>query len=781
MMKNFLRSCLFAGALLFACHPTDAGPLDGTQPLEWAGDLAAKMVEGIHTFLDRETAASVERRARHWHRDFSSPEAYEKSVEPNRQHLREILGVIDERTILTSGVPRFKPHSYARATAFDVSYIRDEVLPDVEVDALVAQPLKKSTTAICLVVPDADESPGQLFGIEPGLSAERQSARLLAESGCVVVVPFLISRDCEFSLTGAGSKKTNLPHREYIYRQAFEVGRHILGFEVQKLIGFLDAIENGSARSSNAEKTATPVVAIIGNGEGGLLALITGALDSRVSVVGVSGYFGPREKLWQEPIYRNTWRWLDEFGDAELASLIWPRGLVVDPSNVPKVDGPPTPPQAALIAAPGRLESPSFDNIQREFNQARSLVGKRQADRRFQLLYPSDQKQSPNESHWLNIIWNEIAPGVNVRNSETPPTLLDERIDPSTLQERHVQQLVDFTQRLVRESPKRRAELWKDADRKSRDPEKFAETTKQLRTQFYDEVLGRWEMQPLPANPRTRQIYDEPKYTGYEVVLDVFPNVFAYGILLVPKDIKPGEKRPVVVCQHGLEGRPQDLTDPGSDHRAYHRYAGQLAEMGFITYSPQNPYIGKDRFREIVRKANPLGKSLWSFIVPQHQQTVDWLATLPMVDPERIAFYGLSYGGKTAMRVPAVVERYCLSICSGDFNEWIWKNTSVDWPRSYMATGEYEMYEWNLGNTFNYAEMAWLIAPRPFMVERGHRDGVAPDEWVAYEYAKVRLLYADLQIPDRTEIEFFDGPHTINGKGTFAFLRKHLKFGVAER
>ena len=43
--------------------------------------------------------------------------------------------------------------------------------------------------------------------------------------------------------------------------------------------------------------------------------------------------------------------------------------------------------------------------------------------------------------------------------------------------------------------------------------------------------------------------------------MDVFPDVIAYGILLLPKDIKPGEKRPVVVCQHGLEGRPQDVAD----------------------------------------------------------------------------------------------------------------------------------------------------------------------------------------------------------------------------
>jgi hypothetical protein len=260
------------------------------------------------------------------------------------------------------------------------------------------------------------------------------------------------------------------------------------------------------------------------------------------------------------------------------------------------------------------------------------------------------------------------------------------------------------------------------------------------------------------------------------VQLDVFPDVFAYGILLVPKDIPPGERRPVVVCQHGLEGRPQDVADPKVDHRAYHRYGCRLAEEGFVVYAPQNPYIFQDRFRTLQRKANPLGKSLFSIIVPQHQQTVDWLASLPFVDRERIAFYGLSYGGKTAMRVPALVKGYCLSICSADFNEWIWKNASLRARYSYVGTGEYEIFEFDLGNTFNYAEMAALIAPRPFMVERGHHDGVAPDHWVAYEYAKVRRLYVDLKIADRTGIEFFDGPHTINGVGTFAFLRKHLNW-----
>jgi hypothetical protein len=242
----------------------------------------------------------------------------------------------------------------------------------------------------------------------------------------------------------------------------------------------------------------------------------------------------------------------------------------------------------------------------------------------------------------------------------------------------------------------------------------------------------------------------------------------------LPKDLRVGERRPVVVCQHGLEGRPQDtIGQPG--YEFYKAFAAQLANEGYITFAPQNPYIFGDRFRTLQRKANPLGKTLFSIITPQHQQILNWLRTQPFVDEDRIAFYGLSYGGKTAMRVPAIVTDYCLSICSADFNEWVDKNASTTNPRSYVNTGEYEIFEFDLGHTFNYAEMSALIAPRPFMVERGHGDGVADDWTVAWEYARVRNLFAArLKIPERTEIEWFDGPHTINGQKSFEFLRKHL-------
>jgi hypothetical protein len=361
-----------------------------------------------------------------------------------------------------------------------------------------------------------------------------------------------------------------------------------------------------------------------------------------------------------------------------------------------------------------------------------------------------------------------LSPGAKITETVQPVLWFGGEQDR---QARQVHELDRHNQWLLTESPYVRQEFLAKLDTSS--PAAFQKSAATYRDLFYNEVIGRFDQPLLPPRPRTRKSYEGKNWTGYEVVLDVFPDVFAYGVLLVPKDLKPGQRRPVVVCQHGLEGRPTDVFL--GDSHFYHDFAARLADQGFVTFAPQNPYLFGDRFRTLQRKANPIKKTLYSIIVPQHQQIVDWLGSLPFVDRQRIAFYGLSYGGKTAMRVPALVSGYCLSICSGDFNEWVWKCASSRSPYSYVRTGEYEIFEFDLGSTFNYAEMAALIAPRPFMVERGHFDGVAPDEAVAAEFAKVRLLYeAKLGLADRLRIEWFVGPHTIHGQGTFEFLHQQL-------
>ena len=115
----------------------------------------------------------------------------------------------------------------------------------------------------------------------------------------------------------------------------------------------------------------------------------------------------------------------------------------------------------------------------------------------------------------------------------------------------------------------------------------------------------------------------------------------------------------------------------------------------------------------------------------------------------------------------------------GEFWRTVWDYFDVQAhtpPTDDLADASMPGAVWFPGATFNYAELSWLILPRPFMVERGHHDTVAPDEWVAYEYARTRRRYDLLGLGDRTELEVFDGPHTIHGVGSFAFLRKHLSW-----
>ena len=743
-------------------------PLPGTKPLTMKGDLAAQMVAGIDKYLTRELAASVAKRKEFWKQDFSSPEAYAKSVEPNRQRLRKILGIIDERLPvkdLEYVATTSQPALIAECPAYKVYRVRWPVLPGVHGEGLLLEP-KGKRLACVVALPDADTTPEALAGLDRKAEGQINPAQALAEQGCRVVIPTLVSRADTFSGNPKIGRMTNQPHREFIYRMAFEMGRHIIGYEVQKVLAAVDWF----AREKNH-----PPIGVYGFDEGGLIALYSAAVDPRIQVACVSGYFGPREALYKEPIYRNVWALLREFGDAEIAGLIAPRTLVVENAPVPDVTGPP-PVQKGRSggAAPGEIHSVPEESFKAEVDRARAFSYG-------QLKLAAGQGLFLEKTDHASKRFLTALGGASKAQTQDGVLHADIRstYDPAPRQHRQVEELIDFTQKLQPYAAMRREEFFAKADRSS--PEKWALSMKGYRNYFWDEIIGKLPAPTKPMNVRTRLVYDEPKWKGYEVVLDLYDDVFCFGILLVPNDLKPGEKRPVVVCQHGLEGRPTDIVNPKMKTHYYNSFGAQLADRGFIVFAPQNPYIGRNTFRQLQRKANPLKLSIYSFIVRQHERILQWLRTLPFVDGTRIAYYGLSYGGKVAMRIPAILLDYCLSICSGDFNEWIWKNITIYFRGSYMYTGEYEMYEFDLGNTFNYAEMAYLICPRPFMVERGHADGVGRDEDVAYEYAKVRRQYARLGIPERTAIEFFAGGHEVRGQGTFAFLSRHLNWPPREK
>ena len=730
-------------------------PLQGTSQLTLEEDIASYLVSGVDRFLLDQLDQSVAKREEYWKRDFSSPTNYTASVEPNRMRLSHILGIRDNR-IRFKGLELVattdQPALVGCGNGYNIFAVRWPVIHTIHGEGLLLVPSSKPIADI-IAIPDADVLPEHITGLIDGVPSHSQFARHLVESGCRVVIPTLISRQ---------PNENHISKREWLYRSAFELGRHLIGYELQKIFAVVDWF---SAQSQDDSK-----IGIIGWGEGGMLALYAGAIDTRIDAICVSGYFNSRQKIWKEPLERNVFGLLTQFGDAELASMIAPRHLVIEAANFPEVHVP----SGTGGAAPADLVTPPLDQIETEVERAKSIVNKLNPKPQIKLIQTENNVYGTVES--LQSLLDLLSAQATVSLSENRPEHLDGKFRPDKREDLQLAEIDQYNQWLLGESPYTRQEFFSKLDISSLGS--YQQTIEWYRDFFSREVIGQFDLDLRPFNARSRLSYQGQNWQGYEVVLDVWPDVIAYGILLLPNDIEEGERRPVVVCQHGLEGRPQDVIQ--GDHDVYHDFAAKLAERGFITFAPQNLYIFTDQFRTLQRKANPIQKTLFSIMVPQHQQIVNWLQSLPYVDPDRIAFYGLSYGGKTAMRVPPLVTDYCLSICSADFNEWVWKNASTRSSYSYVNSGEYEIFEFDLGSTFNYAEMSWLICPRPFMVERGHFDGVAPDETVAYEYAKVKRQYDLLGIGNRTEMEVFNGPHTINGIGTFEFLHRHLNWPLRE-
>ena len=767
----------------------------GSKLLTWEGDLSVKMLDGAHLFIEKKIDNSIASRAKYWKRDMSSGDVYEKSVEPNRKRFMKYIGVVDKNEPLVSynvGFPEKYPAPsmqkfadgndqllIAETSKYRVFQVRWPVFNRVSGEGLLLEPKSKPVGTV-IAVPDADQQPEQLVGLADGVPAASQFARHLAENGYQVLVPVIISRTLVFP-----DRDKQQTYREWLYRQSFQMGRHIIGYEVQKIMSAIDWF-----RQNNSQEK----IGIAGYNEGGLLAFYAAAVDKRIDAVMVSGYFNSRQKVWDEPLYRNVWAILTEFGDAEIASLVAPRPMVIEYSAVStiidelseaakkdlQVEG------FGYIGYKGKIETPDFKQVQSEFDRIDILTKKGFQPK--QLISSNGKPVNFGSKEAVGKLLQYLGNNQQYAVADEIPKESRISFDPASRQLKQVREIEDDVQLLVRDSDQERdrfflykvmpdfpARNWSTKPYHPYYPvAKFTDQSIAYRKYFSEEIIGRFDDSLLPFNPLTRKVYDRERWTGYEVVLDVYENLFATGILLIPKDLKAGEKRPVVVCQHGRSDQPRKMIEGNAT--IYNNVASKLADQGFIVYVPQNPYRGEDRYRWLARKANNVRKTLFSFITSQHEQTIKWLGSLPFADKSRIAYYGLSYGGQTAMRVPPVLEGYCLSICAGDFGDWTKKVTDTHYKGSFMNTLEWEMPYFNMGNTFSYAEMAYLMFPRPFMVERGHHDLIQPDAWVGYEFGKIRFFYDQFNQADKAEIEYFNGGHSMRGEGTFRFLHKHLNW-----
>ena len=367
---------------------------------------------------------------------------------------------------------------------------------------------------------------------------------------------------------------------------------------------------------------------------------------------------------------------------------------------------------------------------------------------------------------------------------------LPERVEDSQrFRDEQYWQMDRYLTDLVTKADAVRAAHWKALDFSS--PAAYDRSIAGYRKEWAD-FLGVPEPGKLPLESRREKAAELPTHTAYRVWVDTLPGVESYGILLVPKNATG--KMPGLIALHGHGGTPEVvagfLAEP-PEKSAYRRFAETAAKMGYVVWCPyifglyseeNQPNEGPEaKGRNILnKKALITDRTVMGLEIAKLRRGVDYLESLPEVDPRRIGMYGLSKGGHYTLYTAALEPRIKAAVVSGWFNH---RTRKLLAPKvgngmfflTYPNRDEY--YLKGLLNRFGDAELGWMIAPRALMIENGTQDGAVKIDDAREEFRRVEEVYRRLGLGEKARFAAFVGPHRIDGAESFPFLDKWVKRG----
>jgi dienelactone hydrolase len=295
-----------------------------------------------------------------------------------------------------------------------------------------------------------------------------------------------------------------------------------------------------------------------------------------------------------------------------------------------------------------------------------------------------------------------------------------------------------------------------------------------------------------PLNVKRVKVREFEGYTAYRVWFDTVPSVQAYGILLVPT--KPAGPKPALICVHGHQGTPEIvagfLPEEKLKDNIYRTFGRTAVRRGYVAWCPmilgyyseeREPQEGPQaQGRDLLHKKALLSShTLMGLEVAKIRRAVDYLQALPEVDPQRVGIYGLSKGGHYTLYTAGIEKRLKAVVVSGWFND---RTKKLTYPKNEANPNPFltrihrsEYYLADLLDRFGDAELAWMIAPRPLMIEAGTKDVSVNVDFAREEFQRVEQAYGRLKLGDRAEFAPFEGPHQIDGTRSFPFLDKWLR------
>ncbi|HEV7715986.1 MAG TPA: S9 family peptidase [Steroidobacteraceae bacterium] len=169
--------------------------------------------------------------------------------------------------------------------------------------------------------------------------------------------------------------------------------------------------------------------------------------------------------------------------------------------------------------------------------------------------------------------------------------------------------------------------------------------------------------------------------------------------LMKPRKMEPGKRYPVIVDVYGGPGVQRVRRAWGGYPRSNEGFFREyLAQHGYVVFTLDNRGSG---FRG-VQFESALYKRMGLVEVEDQVSGVQYLKTLPFVDPARIGVFGWSYGGYMALM--------CMMLAPGEFAAGVAGAPVTDWSlydthytERFMSTPQANEAGYKSGNVLTYA------------------------------------------------------------------------------
>ena len=308
---------------------------------------------------------------------------------------------------------------------------------------------------------------------------------------------------------------------------------------------------------------------------------------------------------------------------------------------------------------------------------------------------------------------------------------------------------------------------------------------------LFAKILGFDTFEPCKNEFVELERVELEKYTRIKYLLQTEEMVYVPSYLLIPKGIKAGEKRPVVIAAHGHFNNSKDsvagVTEhPGvmADMTQYNiTYGVKFAEMGYIVFCPDARGFGEraedgaqedGKWRCTCKSINymgiPLGRCAVGMSVWDLVKLIDYIHTRSDCDVNRIGAAGLSGGGLQSLYLAAVDDRIKCACTSGYFygalEALLVMNSNCDC--NYVP---------DLWTYFDMGDIASLIAPRALIVETGTKDNLNGASGVANvteQFNIAKKAYAVCGSEDKIKHVTFEDDHKWCGIDVYPFFGKNL-------